>query len=162
MKKQTLTAARLRELLRYDANTGLFTWISGPKAGQQVTKKGQAGYVRIYFDGKLFLAHRLAWLYVTGEHPRQHIDHINRVRDDNRIVNLRDVSTQENSKNRAFKVTDFEEFEHNMRVEYLPPANRTSRTFSARAKIDGKEVKWGLFHSYEDADAVCRKFAENI
>jgi hypothetical protein len=50
-------------------------------------------------DGKLYGAARLAWLYVHGEWPKNQIDHINRLRDDNRLVNLRDVTHTENCNN---------------------------------------------------------------
>lgn len=57
------------------------------------------GYRYISFRGRHYYAHRLAWLIVKGEWPKNHIDHINGVKDDNRIANLRDVSSAENHRN---------------------------------------------------------------
>jgi hypothetical protein len=101
MAKQELTQERLKELLHYDPETGIFTWKklrTGPKrsvAGSVTTK----GYRSISVDGRPTLAHRLAWLYIHGCMPSKQIDHANGVRDDNRLVNLRDVDGCENSQN---------------------------------------------------------------
>jgi hypothetical protein len=91
-----LTAARVRELLHYDPETGLFTRLdSGELAGGD---NGQ-GHLRIRVDGRKYFAHRLAWLYVHGAWPMEQIDHINGVRKDNRIANLRDVPPKVNNEN---------------------------------------------------------------
>lgn len=98
----TLTACRLRELLSYDPETGVFTWnLRRGKAqkGQLAGCIGGKGYVVIGMDYTLHSCHRLAWLYMTGEWPQFEVDHINGVRADNRWVNLRDVSRQVNSQN---------------------------------------------------------------
>jgi len=99
-----LTAAHLRLILSYDADTGLFTWLipncmrmkPGDRAG---CANGKTGYVEIHIQGKKYKAHRLAWMYVYGAWPLQDIDHINGVPGDNRIANLRDVSRTVNSQN---------------------------------------------------------------
>lgn len=62
-------------------------------------KQNSLGYVQIKISGKLYHAHRLAWLYVYGYMPEKEIDHINRIRDDNRIANLREATSQLNSLN---------------------------------------------------------------
>ena len=97
-----LTAERLREVLSYDADTGLFVWQAqrgckrpGESAGTQTD-----GYLQISVDGRLYKAHRLAWLYVHGAWPVDAIDHINGDRSDNRIANLRDVTLAINNQNR--------------------------------------------------------------
>lgn len=97
-----LTQARLKEILRYSRKTGQFTWrvkrgrsASGTVAG--TTRRD--GYVAISVDGALYLAHRLAWLYCYGALPVRSLDHKNRVRDDNRISNLREVTPQQNLEN---------------------------------------------------------------
>lgn len=51
----------------------------------------------------MYLAHRLAFLYMTGAFPTNQVDHINRVRNDNRFINLREVLPSDNSKNRSPK-----------------------------------------------------------
>lgn len=102
-KNCTLTQERLKELLRYAPDTGAFYWRSG--AGNAVKRfdkagyKNSAGYISIKIDGKLYFAHRLAWLYMAGEWPKNQIDHINRARHDNTFCNLRDVTIRENHHN---------------------------------------------------------------
>ena len=87
-----LTAERLREQLRYDAETGVFTRRVGSghaRAGDMAGSVLSTGYVRIGIDGAKYTAHCLVWLYVNGVWPDQ-IAHINGNRSDNRIANLRE------------------------------------------------------------------------
>lgn len=101
-----LTAKRLRDVLNYDPSTGVFTWkVNHPRAAQgaKAGAKDAHGYVVIRVDKILYKAHRLAWLYAHGAWPVQSIDHINRVRDDNRISNLRDVGQSENTLNGSLR-----------------------------------------------------------
>lgn len=101
-----MNADRLRQLLDYDPAIGHFTWKINGKGGGQVAGKRagsidkQAGYEQVGIDGKLYRSHRLAWLYVHGEWPSGQIDHINGIRSDNRLANLRAVSNQVNGQNR--------------------------------------------------------------
>lgn len=92
MSKADLTPERLRHLVRYDLKTGVFTWrvnrTARAKAGSVAGTKNSLGYRQIGIDGHLHLAHRLAWLYVFGSHPKRRVLHINGVRDDNRFANL--------------------------------------------------------------------------
>lgn len=92
---------RVREVLSYDSGTGAFTWRvakRGLAAGMQAgTVTG--GYRQIQIDGKLYKAHRLAWLLAHGCWPAGDIDHINGEPSDNRIANLRDVPRRVNREN---------------------------------------------------------------
>lgn len=93
----------LREQLAYDPLTGIFVWrMSRPgraKAGAIAGFLDGCGYIAIGFEARRWLAHRLAWAHVHGEPPAGIIDHINRVRVDNRIANLRIASRLENFQN---------------------------------------------------------------
>lgn len=100
-----LTQERLKQVLHYDAETGVFTRkvMRGrpsrtPGAG---VKDNIYGYILMGVDGRLYRAHRLAWLYIYGRFPAHHLDHINGVRDDNRIINLREATVSQNQCNRA-------------------------------------------------------------
>jgi stalled ribosome alternative rescue factor ArfA len=106
--KDDLTQERLKEVLTYSPDTGKFVWRvrKGPcKAGTEAGSPHNRGYILIHLDGHSYLAHRLAWLYVHGEFPPEGLfmDHINRVRDDNRIENLRVVTRLENNRNKYGK-----------------------------------------------------------
>lgn len=107
MAKADLTAARLRELLNYDPETGAFTWIVAQRPGNGgPAQPGKiAGAIKekkyrvIRIDNRLYRANRLAWLYTTGLWPAKFVDHINGDPLDNRITNLRDVDNRTNSQN---------------------------------------------------------------
>jgi hypothetical protein len=98
-----ITQKELTEILHYDTLTGVFTWKkyrnakspAGSKAGHP-----DKAYIRIRVFGKLYKAHRLAFLYMTGEYPEKDVDHVNHNGLDNRWENLRLVSRPENNKNK--------------------------------------------------------------
>lgn len=89
-----LTQDLLKSLLTYDPDTGVFR-----RAGKIITTKNTTGYIQISVKGRKYCAHKLAWLYVYGEYVPGDLDHINRIRDDNRIANLRKVTRSENCQN---------------------------------------------------------------
>jgi hypothetical protein len=98
-----LTQERLRELLHYDPETGVFTRITSyykSRIGKVVGTRDTRGYTVMSLDRKTQLAHRLAWLYVHGYWPAFHIDHINGDTEDNRISNLREAVAKQNQENR--------------------------------------------------------------
>lgn len=102
MSKTELTAERLRELLNYDPETGVFTWrvrtSNSVKVGQQAGSD-MSGYLSIRLLGGRHKAHRLALLYMYGAPPEGVVDHINGVTRDNRIENLRVVTKSGNAAN---------------------------------------------------------------
>lgn len=111
----SLDQAVLRQIISYSPGTGKFVWLhrkdgffKHPKhsrdwnakyAGKPAGRPNKLGYIQIAVFDKRYMAHHLAWLYERGTLPAEEIDHINHVRDDNRIGNLRPVSKSENSKN---------------------------------------------------------------
>lgn len=105
-----LTQARLKELLHYDPETGVFTrvCIPGKRSDLDGAQAGfdSNGYVYICVDYQKYPAHRLAWLYMTGEWPRDEIDHCSRVRSDNRWDNLREASHFQNMLNQSIRATN--------------------------------------------------------
>lgn len=103
----TLTQTQLKELLRYDANTGHFYWLQSrgcAKKDQKAGARDAYGYIVIRVNNHLYKAHRLAWLYVYGRLPIGLLDHKNRKTDDNRIANLREVSQLVNMHNAKTRV----------------------------------------------------------
>lgn len=99
-----LTATRVREVLAYDPDTGVFTWkvrtSNRAHLGAEAGRVGANGYRYLGLDGSLHLAHRLAWLYVHGVWPADMIDHIDGDRLNNRIANLRPADMRRNQQNR--------------------------------------------------------------
>lgn len=114
-----LTQEYLKECLDYNPETGVFFWLFRPLnhfkserrqrifnavySGKPCGHLSEEGYLVIRFDGMLYKAHRLAWLYVHGELPKQWLDHINRNRSDNRICNLRLASPTLNAQNSSVR-----------------------------------------------------------
>lgn len=99
-----LTQKRLRELLDYAPDTGLFAWRTSrkgqPAKGTIAGTVSGEGYLAVTIDYKTYLLHRLAWFYVHGVWPDDKLDHANGIRTDNRITNIRECNQQENARNR--------------------------------------------------------------
>lgn len=148
MKTTTLTADRLRELLNYDPETGIFTRRAHRKGYHVGTKSGclnEAGRVLIRVDGILYKAHRLAWLYVNGEWPKNQIDHINNTPSDNRICNPREATDKQNKENIHSPRSDNK---CRMRGVCL---HKKSGKFVAQIHKDGKNNYLGLFDTADEA-----------
>lgn len=141
------------DFLDYDANTGIFVWKArlgarspiGAIAGS-LTRKG---YWVIQIKGKVIQAHRLAWLLFYGAWPKQQIDHINGYKNDNRIVNLRDVDGSTNLQNQRKARGD------NKKSTLLGVAwHKYSGLWRARIKLHGKDYHIGLYHTPEAAQVA--------
>jgi hypothetical protein len=103
MTTQILTQNRLKELLDYNPDTGVVirkVKLKNQPAGKIVGCVGRQGYLQTSIDGKLYKVHRLVWLYMYGEWPKNNIDHIDHNPANNKISNLRDVSCLENNRNK--------------------------------------------------------------
>lgn len=142
-------AILLRTLLNYNPDTGIFSWKARKEkrfdvnfADRTAGTKTKSGYVTIRFKGKRALAHRLAWLYVQGIWPVGVIDHIDRDRSNNRIVNLRDCSHQENILNRNVLPSS------GVKGVYF---RRKRKKWLARGYVDGKIKCFGSFTTMEEA-----------
>ena len=141
-----ITQKLVKSLFDYDSNTGIFTRkvtvANNAKAGQILNTMGTDGYLRTSINRKPFKVHRLAWLYIYGELPTYTIDHINRIRDDNRIENLRDCKFSENSQNKKFYI--------NNTTGYKGVVKKGNR-FAAQITACGKVKHLGYFSKAEDA-----------
>lgn len=150
MSKPALTAERLRERLDYDAETGVFTWRLPPpfrRPGDIAGYLNKVGYWILHVDGARHLAHRLAWLYMTGEWPSAHIDHINRHTEDNRWANLREATRTENHANCKRYKNNRSGFKG---VCYFRPKKK----WFAQISINGKRPFLGYFNTPEEAHAA--------
>jgi HNH endonuclease len=151
-----LTSIRLQELLDYDPISGIFKWkISRRciKAGDVAGYKNANGYMIVMIGGKNYRSHRLAWLYMTGNWPREQIDHINCIRDDNRFINLREATQVENSRNTKIKACNTSGFKG---VNWL--ASRNQWMVSIRTGYGQKTI--GYFRTLNDARSAYRSAAK--
>lgn len=147
-----ITQAELMERVSYDPETGAFTWLTnghGYLVGKRADHLNRLGYRRIAINQKWHQAHRVAWLYMTGEWPDQDIDHKNMNRADNRFENLRLATRSENQMNirgrgSSSKGTTF---------------HRTKR-FQAQIKRDGRNYYLGLYASEAEAAAAYKGAAK--
>lgn len=100
------TAEEVRERISYDPETGEFRWLTSVRQSRVGTIAGSVnhGYRQILIKGRLYNAHRLAWLIMTGEWPKALIDHQNMQRDDNRWCNLREADKRLNARNTGRRV----------------------------------------------------------
>lgn len=104
-KSRVATLDELRAILSYDPETGLFhrlvTRGTKHKAGMIAGGVTSHGYINITVDGSHYYGHRLAWLFMTGEWPKDQIDHADGNKTNNRFANLREASTSDNMCNRG-------------------------------------------------------------
>lgn len=142
---KTITPERLKEIVLYDSETGIFVWkIKKSRSvivGKEIGCLNEEGYVTIGVDGKYYPAHRLAWLYMTGEWPKYSIDHINGERSDNRWGNLRDVPTSINNQNRR-------------NVKGFSYDKYSVRHWRVRIRFGGKKLHIGTYETQEEAHAA--------
>lgn len=99
-----LSIERLKATLHYDPETGKFSRLAssgGAHIGDEPGYFNDNGYRIISIDGVKYRAHRLAWFYMTGEWPKEDIDHRNTISDDNRWENLREATDQQNLQNQG-------------------------------------------------------------
>lgn len=149
----TITAEELRERLHYDPETGLFTRrfaVRGHRVGSLAGSPNNKDYIVIRVHSKSYAAHRLAFLYMTGEFPSGQVDHINGIRQDNAFSNLRDVTGKVNAQN----------------VRKATARNKTSgllgvhrvyhykKPFRATIRVNKKVIDLGLFDTAEEGHAA--------
>lgn len=148
-KSSMLTQERLTELLNYNPETGHFTWAINraqtTKCGAIAGTTTRNGYVRIMLDGKCYMSHRLAFLYMLGKFPTDQVDHINNDRVDNRWANLRPATRVENMRNVSSK--------QGSSSKYLGVSwNKRLSKWVAQIHINNKKQHIGLF--VEEVDAA--------
>lgn len=145
-----ITGERLKELLTYDPETGVFRWrvasSNRAPAGSIARNIDRAtGYIRVNVDGRRYYAHRLAFLYMTGAFPPAEVDHINGDPSDNRWLNLRPATRSENERNKGIRRGNALGVKG---VERLKSGN-----FQVRLSVNGKRMTFGTYGNLKDAAA---------
>jgi len=147
-----LTAEVVREWLDYNPETGVFYWLKRRnklQIGDVAGSKDYRGYIRIRLHKKRCMAHRLAWLIVHGNWPVLEIDHINGIRDDNRLSNLREATRAQNTQNKRRQKNNTSGFKG---VHF----NVREKRFQADIKARGTALRLGFYDTAEEAyQAYC-------
>ena len=146
-----LSSDRVRELLNYDPISGVVTRkVSiarcvrvGDVAG---TLQKSTGYRRICVDGRVYREHRIMWLHAHGAWPAGEVDHINGMRSDNRIENLRDAS-------RAINRQNLKSAQSNNTTSGMLGVTwkKSHKKWVASIRVDGLLRQIGYFSAKEDA-----------
>ena len=144
-------ANEAKRRLSYDPTTGVMVWIA-PRCkrfiGQEAGYVNKQGYLSIKIQEHLIQGHRVAWLLHHGEWPKYDIDHINGIRTDNRIENLRDVPRRVNRENLRRPMPK-------NKCGFLGVTkNIHSRRWAAKITVSGEVISLGSFDTPELAHAA--------
>ena len=140
---------KLFEILNYNPETGLFIWLKSIpqiriKIGDVAGTILNDGYIQIKTNGKKYFAHRLAWLYMTGELPENDIDHINLIKNDNRFCNLRKATKTQNFGNKR-KLSN-----NKSGIKGISWAKKANK-WLAQIQINNKRIHLGYFNNIDNA-----------
>lgn len=157
-EKYGMTFERVDYALRYEPDTGNFYW---KVAFSDKTRVGiiagginRQGYHRVRIDGHYYLGHRLAWLLIHKEWPAVEIDHINRVKNDNRLCNLREATHSQNHANTGLRSDNTTGYKG---VQW----DKQKQKYIAIAFKNKKRIHVGFFDDPKKAhEAYCEKSRE--
>lgn len=154
MPNEVLTIERLRSLLDYDPATGAFVWKAKSNKSSSVKVGSPAGtpargsrrvlYVQIGIDRRYYRAHRLAWMYMTGNWPSVLLDHVDGNGLNNAWANLRSATTAENTRHQGIRSNNSTGFKG---VIWQP----RERRWRAVIGVDGKKIHLGCYATPEAA-----------
>lgn len=152
--RHAVPIARLHELFSYNPETGLLTRKIRQQyqpAGKIAGRRGDSqGHLACNLDGVRIYVHRIAWAMHYGAWPDRQIDHINRIPDDNRISNLRQVTNAENQQNRNLQ---------SLNKSGVTGVSKRRNKWQARINVNGTERHLGVFENLADA-IEARRIAE--
>lgn len=146
----------VKKLFHYDAQSGMLLWRNGNgrnvKPWQQANSLNSNGYYAVKINGINYSVHRIIWLYVNGKFPNGDIDHKNRIRNDNRLCNLRDVSRTDNAQNISLP-------RHNKSGHIGVSWFKKHKAWTVYIKVNKKNKWLGCYKNLNDAIAA-RKAGE--
>jgi len=145
-----ITYNKLVDILDYNPDTGLFTWKytrSSKAVKGKIAGTLSNGYISININKHIYRAHRLAWLYCFQEWPTNYIDHINGIRSDNRLDNLREATTVENS----YNIKAHKDSSTGIKGIYF---NKANNNYRAQIRYNGKTLSLGSFKTPEEASVA--------
>lgn len=153
--KELITPEILKEHFSYNENTGGVVWVKPTaqrvKVGDKAGYLGVNRYYTIDFCNHKFLLHRLIWALYYGYWPPNHVDHINRDPSDNRIVNLRLATREENMRNMNSHKGSLSTYKG---VSW----NKRAKKWQARIYRCGKSYYLGVFKTEKEAAEAYNNF----
>jgi hypothetical protein len=134
------TQSELRALFDYDPESGILTWKVGKRTGYAVGSVGKAGYLYVKIANvRNVRVHRVIWKWMTGEDPTLDVDHIDRVRTNNRWKNLRTLTRAQNCRNTpGTRVT----------------LHKASGLYVTRMRYNGRTISLGYYRTETEAQAA--------
>jgi hypothetical protein len=145
----------IKQYLSYDPETGLMMWIKKSnracKINTPFTKKDDKGYIRIKFKYKNYRVHQLGWFFVYGYWPEKELDHINGIRDDNRISNLREVTHRQNSRNRPEHRRG-----HDVGIKFIKESKKNP--WMAYSRVNKKQIYLGVYPTKQKAIEIVKNY----
>lgn len=145
-----ITQSELQSIFNYNKDTGILIRKNNGKIAGTINDKG---YIQVTINYKRYKAHRLIWLYVYGYIPSRCIDHINGIKNDNRIINLRECSQSENSYNAKLSKRNTSGIKG-----VFFDSNRNK--WRASIRVDNKIIQLGRFDSLEQAKNLVKIYRE--
>ena len=146
-----VTQEQLKELINYNSETGIFTnkvtRNSRAVKGQELNPSNEGRYGAVQLNKQKYLLHRLAWFYINGTWPKDQIDHINGIKTDNRISNLRECTNQQNSYNRKGREG----------TSKYKGVHAHGNKWRAKVTISGKQIIIGSFNTEKEAALAYNK-----
>lgn len=157
--EEFITQNLLKELVEYDPIIGIMTYkittSNKNKKGGTVGYVNDGGYTEVMIFGNKYLVHRLIWKYVYNKFPDNFIDHINGIRTDNRLDNLREASTQQNSWNSSTRKDSTTGYKG-------VSIDKRCGKYRAYININGKQKSLGYYTTAYEAHLVREKYAAEL
>lgn len=155
-----MTQIEIRNLVNYDENIGKMVWkeilpYHRAKVGDFVGTLHHSGYYYVTINKVYYGIHRLIWLYVHGKFPTNVIDHINGIRSDNRLCNLREATQQQNCMNRRKNVNNTSGYTGVV-------LDKRTGNWNAQTKIMKKNIHIGTFKTPEDANDAYIRYVKEL